>query len=41
VVNPNRPAPPRDADGDHDGTRAAAPAKTPTVVSHGKVDTYA
>ena len=39
---------PKDADGDHDGTRAAAPAKAPTapakapaVVVRGKVDTYA
>jgi hypothetical protein len=41
VVTPARPTPPKDADGDHDGTRAAAPAKPRTVVSQGKVDTYA
>jgi hypothetical protein len=41
VVTPTRPTPPKDADGDHDGTRAATPAKTPTVVNQGKIDTYA
>jgi hypothetical protein len=34
---------PKDADGDHDGStsRTNASAKSPAVVSGGKVDTYA